>query len=298
MFPHIGRLDGVKKADGVPVIPVLGDSFSFGLGVKDEETFINLMCKNSDAVYLNLGAPGSSIPNQLDILEFRHKELGSPGLYVFVFYLGNDFSDMIRYYEDSSNEESKNSGVMDFIKDGSFIQRSYVAQFLLHYVSEESGSRTKHKSHYFQTPDGHRISSSIYLLMSHSKPYSIEAEKDLNRSLDRLKSLSKNLHFSPEFIVIPDKHQTDLDLFNKQASVFSLSTDTLDRSYPDRFLEKHLEQRKIPYLDVMACLKDHPGMYYKNDDHLTAAGHRVVADCIHRNAERLTLLELQIADKK
>jgi hypothetical protein len=134
--------------------------------------------------------------------------------------------------------------------------------------------------------------------MSHSKAYSMEAQHALNRSLDRLDVLSKDLHFHSEFIVIPDKHQTDPALFNKQASIFQLSPDTLDRSYPDRFLEKHFEQRGIQYLDVMACLKDRQGMYYKNDDHLTAAGHRVVADCIHRNAGNLTLPGLQIAEKK
>src|SRR5262245_13465992 len=136
-----GRLvPDVKKADGVPVVPVLGDSFSFGLGVKDEETFINLICKNSDAAYLNLGAPGSSLPNQLDILEFRHKELGSPPLYVFVFYVGNDFTDMIKYYEGSRNEEPKNSGIVGSVENSGLIQRSYLAQFLLHYVSDESES--------------------------------------------------------------------------------------------------------------------------------------------------------------
>jgi hypothetical protein len=288
----------VKQADGKPLIPVLGDSFSFGLGVKDDETFINLICKKSDAVYLNLGAPGSSLPNQLDILEFRHKELGSPGLCVFVFYLGNDFSDMIKYYDDSSNDQSKNSGIIDFLKGRSFVQRSYVVQFILHYLSDEAISHPKHKSHYYRTPDGKRLSNSIYLLMSRSNQYSAEAETALNRSLDRLESLAKNLHFHPEFIVIPDKHQTDSYLFKKQASVFCLSPDTLDRSYPDRFLEEHLEQRGIRYLDVMSCLNDHSGLYYKNDDHLTAAGHRVVADCIYHNAGSLILPGLQIAEKK
>jgi hypothetical protein len=291
-----GRVVPSVKAGGLPVIPVLGDSFSFGLGVKDEETFINLICKNSDAVYLNLGAPGSSLPNQLDILEFRHKELGSPGLYIFVFYLGNDFSDMMKYYEGSINGEPEKSGIRDVIETSSFVQRSYAAQFILHYLSDET--RTKHKSRYFRTPDGQRISSSIYLLMSHSNSYSAEADKALNRSLDRLDALTKKLHFHPEFIVIPDKHQADPDLFNKQASVFHLSPDTLDRSYPDRFLEEHLEHRGIPYLDVMACLKDHQGLYFKNDDHLTAEGHRVVADCIHQNAGSLVLPGLQIAEKK
>jgi len=294
-----GRLlPDVKKMDNLPLVPVLGDSFTFGLGVKDQETFVNLMCKNSNAVYLNLGAPGSALPNQLDIVEFRHKELGSPPLYVFVFYVGNDFTDIIKYYEGSKNDESKNSEVGRSIEDSRIIQRSYLAQFLLHFRSDQSDEKGKHKTRYYRTPDGKRISSSVYLLMAHSKSYSVEVENVLNRSLDRLEDLSKKLHFHPEFIVIPDKHQADPYHFNKQASVLGLSADTLDRSFPDRFLEKHLEQRGILYLDLMACLKDRPGMYYKIDDHFTAAGHRAVADCIHHNAGNLKLPGLQIAERK
>lgn len=287
-----------KKIDGRPIVPILGDSFAFGLGVKDEETFINLICQNSDAVYLNLGAPGSSLPNQMDILEFRHKELGSPQLYVFVFFLGNDFTEMMRYYQESSNQDSKNSGIIDFIKARTFIQRSYAAQFILRYISDDAGLQPKYKSRFFRTADGKRLSNSIYLLMSQSRSYLVAAEKALTRSLDRLETLSKKLNFRPEFIVIPDKHQTDPYFFNKQARIFRLSPDTLDRTFPDRFLEEHLEQRGIRYLDVMSCLKDHQGLYYRYDDHLTAAGHRVVADCIHQNAESLVLPGLQIAEKK
>jgi hypothetical protein len=287
-----------KKKDNLPVVPVLGDSFTFGLGVKDNETFVNLMCKNLDAVYVNLGAPGSALPNQLDIVEFRHKDLGSPPLYIFVFYLGNDFSDMIKYYEGSKNDESQNSGIITFIENSKLIQRSYLVQFVLHHVSDPSDSKGKHKTRYYHTPDGKRISNSVYLLMAHSKPYSVEVENVLNRSLDRLEDMTKNLHFRAEFIIIPDKHQSDPYHFNKQASVLGLSPDRLDRSYPDRFLEEHLEQRGIPYLDLMACLKDRPGMYFKIDDHFTAAGHRAAADCIHHNAGNLKLPGLQIAERK
>jgi hypothetical protein len=298
---HIDRWGGrvvpsLKSVEGMPVIPVLGDSFSFGLGVNDDETFINLICRNSHVIYLNLGAPGSALPNQLDLLEFRHEELGSPQLYLFVFYLGNDFSDMIRYYEGSRNEESKNSAILDFLKNRSFVERSYAAQFVMHYIWGEA--HTKHKTRYYRTPDGNRISNSIYLLMSRSKSYSVEAEEVLNRSLDRLENLSKTMHFRYEFIVIPDKRQTDPSIFKKQASAFGLSPDTLDRSYPDHFLEKDLDQRKIRYLDVMVCLKDQPGLYYKNDDHLTAQGHRVVAQCIQQNAVNLDLPGLQLGERK
>lgn len=281
-----GRLvPSVKQTSGSPLVPVLGDSFAFGLGVKDEETFVNLLCENSDAVYLNLGAPGSSLPNQLDIVEFRHKELGSPGLYIFVFFLGNDFTDMMKYYEDLATvTKNPESGITDIVNQSSLIQRSYVAQFISHFVSEDSDSRTKRKSRYYRTPGGERISSSIYLLMSRSRGYSLEVQKVLDRSLDRLDTLSKRLRFRPEFIVIPDKHQTDPELFKKQAAVLNLPPEQLDRSFPDRILEENLAKRGIPYLDVMMCLKDRAGLYYKMDDHLTAEGHRVVADCIHQNS--------------
>ena len=52
----------------------MGDSFAFGVGVDDRQTYVNLLDLKSSLRYLNLGVPGSALPNHLDIIEYRHVE--------------------------------------------------------------------------------------------------------------------------------------------------------------------------------------------------------------------------------
>ena len=89
-FDELGaRVTGDRRGR-TPLIPFLGDSFTFGIGVEDDETFVSHLARKSGRRVLNLGVPGFSLKEELDIIEFRHEELGSPPLYVFVAYAGND----------------------------------------------------------------------------------------------------------------------------------------------------------------------------------------------------------------
>jgi hypothetical protein len=67
--------------------------------------------------------------------------------------------------------------------------------------------------------------------------------------------------------------------------MYKLAPSELDRYLPNRTLEESLKKHTIPYIDVTSCLEGRGGMYYKIDDHLTAAGNRVVAECINQNSE-------------
>jgi hypothetical protein len=292
---------GPRRMDSERFIPLLGDSFAFGLGVNDHETFISLLAQQSNVACLNLAAPGSSLPNDLDIIQFRHQELGSPHVYVISFYLGNDFADMINYYETSKlNESAKKESegaISKFIRQNGLLQKSYVAQFISQSLFEQS-EKHKHRTRIFRAPGGQRLGNSLYLLMSHSKGYSSLASKTLDQTLNRLDQLSRTLHFTPVFIIIPDKHQTNQELFLKQAQIFQLPPAELDLYYPNRLVEENLERRGIAYLDVTSCLKDKPGLYYKMDDHLTVAGNRVVADCIGHDSKWSGIAQLRIREKQ
>lgn len=75
----------------------LGDSFTFGLGVGEGETFtewMNSQATESGVVYSNLGIPGYAPDQQLIFLESLLKY--EPDYVVWVIYLGNDLLD-IRY---------------------------------------------------------------------------------------------------------------------------------------------------------------------------------------------------------
>ena len=84
--PHAGKT-GSRVA-------VLGDSFTFGLGVANDETFVSRLNAGSDdrRQYLNLGVPGYSTDQELLLLRKTGKAL-KPDSVLLVVYLANDLFD-------------------------------------------------------------------------------------------------------------------------------------------------------------------------------------------------------------
>lgn len=95
--------DGYRApaVDGNPQIVFIGDSFTFGSGLNDDETFVSLYCTHQHRSCANLGLPGSGTLKQVERLEqfidqfhWRPREVR---LFVFAmsssFSAGNDFVD-------------------------------------------------------------------------------------------------------------------------------------------------------------------------------------------------------------
>ena len=71
----------------------LGDSFTFGFGVNDHETFVDKLNKKEPGnLYLNFAVPGFSTDQQYILLRERVFDF-SPDVVVLVTYLGNDLFD-------------------------------------------------------------------------------------------------------------------------------------------------------------------------------------------------------------
>jgi lysophospholipase L1-like esterase len=75
-------------------IAVLGDSFTFGLGVNDESTFVGRLDQRrpGGTRFANFGVPGYSTDQELLLLEKRVLRLRPTGI-LLVVYLANDFFD-------------------------------------------------------------------------------------------------------------------------------------------------------------------------------------------------------------
>ncbi len=74
------------------VVAVVGDSFAFGLGVNDEETFTSLLNRGWSNTYLNLSVPGYSTDQQALLIESVLPEYRPDELWLVV-YVGNDLLD-------------------------------------------------------------------------------------------------------------------------------------------------------------------------------------------------------------
>lgn len=280
-----GRAVGGDPKSKKILVPFIGDSFTFGLGVEDQQTYVSLLRNHKKWHPLNLGVPGSALPNQLDMIEMRHRELNSPQVYVFTFFTGNDVTDIMKYYgykTETSFEDVKRPRRVDLISGNRFLGRSYLLQFieLSTTTQKDSDKKEARRSWHFRTPSGNRIGSSIYLMMSGSKGYQKTADGYLKLALDRLTEMSKSMRFTPFFILIPEKHQVETEIFESQAKHYGLRPEELDRELPVKMIGELLSERKINYIDTLPCLVNRGGLYYRYDDHLTPAGHAAVANCI------------------
>ena len=97
----------LPEADGPPDIVFVGDSFTFGQGLEDEETFAFIFCKELELSCANVGRSGTGTIEQLNILQHYLDTEGWRPSRVKLFVLamtsafneGNDLRDNLSYME-------------------------------------------------------------------------------------------------------------------------------------------------------------------------------------------------------
>ena len=304
---HIDDLGGRRVAHNreaqveVPnlIVPFLGDSFTFGVGVEDEETFASLLSSKLGGVRIvNLGVPGTAIHNQLDIIRLRYAEFGRPSRVVFFFFLGNDFANIrnaVRSDETElnrkplgqtvANKSSPNflSHINGFVYHNTVLKQSYLIQFLRKFALEFYIADRKRQNKKF-------VGDPIFIIMNQDdeRQY-LEATKDLVGQFKRLKAMEKELGFSSLLITIPDVHQIDETKRKLQAAVYGIAFRSLDSNRPNRLVEMAASKENLLFFDSTHCLSSSglgAKLYYTQDNHLRAIGHELLANCIE---ERLKL---------
>ncbi len=280
------------RASDQAFIPFLGDSFTLGVGVEDKETFVSLIATEiateasgrsasggTPRRLLNLGMTGTALHNQLDTLELRHDELGSPGFYVFTMFLGNDLTNIRRHYDRSALDgSSRNAGgsrrwlwqANYFFSRHRALRRLYAVQFLrqrlLAVMNRGAGG--------FMDP--------LFLAMRADLEYLDDSLIFFRKELARLNEASTRLGFEYVFILIPDVHQLDEARLAGKARALGLDPERLDPERVTKAVSRALSELQVRYLDVGPCLSEASieRLYYTRDTHFTAAGHALAARCI------------------
>jgi hypothetical protein len=260
----------------LPLIPVYGDSFAFGLGVADDQTFLSLVSRGLPGRLVNFGMPGTALPQQVDTLEREHERLGSPNVCVFVFFMGNDFQDIVGAARAAAAHAprpaaaplSRVQRVNDWVAKRPWLSRLYVFQWARAIAVRAYNAR---QAVPLQDP--------VFLMMSQNAVFLDEAERDLYEAVNHLWDVARTRGFNPVAILIPDRYQVDDALRADWARYYGY-TGPLDPAVPNRLIKGAFQRIGVPVIDATPCLRGGSGMYYVHDDHLTAAGHRAVASCI------------------
>ncbi len=286
------------KTDTGTSVPILGDSFTFGLGVEDNETFVSLVDKSSSITYMNLGIPGNSVTQHIDIVERRHSSLGNPSHYVFVFFVGNDFQNIlesqiinskrdtvdvgedsdINYYPTTTNKFNIFSSLNEYVLQDAFLSKLYVVQWV------------RHKLLIIVNQSSADLMDPIFLVIRNDRHYLTDAKQVLEQKLKRLNLLASKLQFKYAFVIIPDRHQIDPNLLIARSQYYGIAEEQIEIDLPNIVLAGALESNDVPYVDVTQCMADQEdvvSLYYLRDNHLTVDGHRVAAKCMNNALEAI-----------
>lgn len=297
------RIYPIGAVKGGPVVPLLGDSFTFGIGVEDQETFSSLLAKEFSRVnFINVGVPGTALDVHLHLVRQRHDEFGKPIKVVFFFFLGNDFADILNSAEKkvpaapapmSNSADNANTLPIGWlqkfwmfvnykISHNPILRHSYLIQLARSFVLQMNNT-LKRKSG--DQPDAYPL----FLIMDRTDDrYYARAQHALEEQIESLVALQKKLDFTSLVIVIPDSHQINNDARAALANMYGYDQANLDPSRPNQQVERTLRKVGIRFYDATSCLKSSPAsadLYYKTDNHFTKVGHSKFAECIKPELE-------------
>jgi hypothetical protein len=295
---HINGLGGRasvenEEMDTAAIIPFTGDSFVFGVGVSDTQNIVALSKQKLGYNFLNLGVTGSAMHFQRKIIDARYEELGKPGLVLFGFFTGNDFSDIVMEREKvgGNNNDSvqpvvvaKQNAITDqsltwkinyFINQNAILKNLYSLQFI------------KQKLLNIKNKGAEKIMEKIFYVIDPANKDFLEKSKiEMEKEVQEL---SKRPYKSA-VVIFPDRNQVDEELRKNLSGYYDLDFNSLQPMLPNKMLIEILEKYGIPYIDPTACMISHNKdgkLYYTQDNHLTPLGQQVFFNCISNNLQSI-----------
>ena len=281
---------------GSNVCAVVGDSFTFGLGVNDRQTFVHLLDANASVgwQFVNFAVPGYSTDQELLLIE--HDVLAfKPQRILLVVYLGNDLLD------NSRAVPVQGPGPKPFFDLGQDDHRLQLRNVPVPAPTGE-GARSRRAD----------LASAV-LHGLHAEPHGFQRWLQGHLALARL-VWKAGPDVSPDLeSKLRERFQPDVRLFGALVArirnrcrergirltvalltgrSFLEHPDTLSGRYQEIYRDlalQELEKAEIAVTDICSVMKrvwsrnGRPRWYYPNDGHLTPAGHAFVAKTLARD---------------
>ncbi len=254
---------------------VIGDSFTFGLGVEDHETFTSrLNIEQNKREFVNAGVPGYA-PDQQMLWVERISPLVNPDQILFVIYLGNDLIDIGLPFpvqadygkpfvtiEDNGNLVLRNVPVPRTAKPDDL-----KGQTLASYILDEIPA-----SWFEQMQIGRMVAEAGFFRGGNEDDLQLQLSKRMGPSVELfsrvLDEIVQGINLPIKLVLLPGS-----SVAQKKAS--------LSAQYQLMLRDQLLvmaQKKHLPLLDLSPELMAASGkLYYPHDGHLTAAGHQVVA---------------------
>ncbi len=269
-------------------VAVLGDSFTFGLGVNDDETFVSRLNAGNGPAFTNYAIPGTSTDQQFLLMRSLQAR-NAPEQVLLVVYLPNDILDNTLEYplqaeqakpifrlSGSGNLELDNTPVPLVAKPA--LMRSTTLGSLVLNGFDAGGSLL----------DSTQVGRLLSTVIGGSSYTAEELRPVLERNLQDALTLFAAL--LDEFASEAARQQAGLTIALLPGRDAMVNRSGISFHYQDYLREKILlllADKGIASIDLMSAIGSDPNaeisdLYFPNDGHLTPAGHNYVAEILGR----------------
>lgn len=285
---------GYEKSPGTIRILGLGDSFQFGVGVEQNETYLDILEEslNRNAggkrhEILNYGVPGYATRQELKYFEKEGKKY-RPDIVLVSFFV-NDLAENLL----TAN------GCIKFVRDGYLVddytaeQKTALFKARL-FMNQNSQLYCRAKNAALQlspqlrTANNRNISNDLLAGYSGKSGLREDARQQLAATFGQIRQLRKAVedeNASMILVFIPDRLQVDTEEWNRFLERYSLQASDYDPSLLNKFLNSFADEENITAIDLLPEFRkdgERKKLYNYIDAHWNREGNALAAKIIEK----------------
>lgn len=287
-----------EKEKSVYRLLFLGDSVTYGLGVEEDATFVKIIKKllnkerlrNVERSYstikkfetINAGISASFTTQEINLLNNIGLKY-SPNMVILCFYL-NDFAptqyDTLLYDElKPKNNVRKTSPLRALLRKSEFYGLLCEQYYkLVDKINPLRNNPVNYVAIADRDTSWKHSKEAFYKLISYARgDWGMAWEKEnydkFRDELRKLKRFSEEKDFKLAIVCFPVAYQVNTDFIE----------DT-----PQKNLSYIAQEEKVPFLDLLPFMRAEKGDFYFDWCHLTAEGHKFVAEKIYNFLKEIT----------
>ncbi|MEO8276100.1 MAG: hypothetical protein ABI639_07755 [Thermoanaerobaculia bacterium] len=275
---------GAESDAGRPAVLAVGDSFTFGWGVEEDDTFVARAASAAGAQAWNAGVPLYDVCQEADRASALLDEL-APRVVVLAIFLGNDESDALtdRHAFD--------------VRSGAIVARGPVSagarlrRFLWQPLLDRSHLlrllRNSAPIAWLQHAVLGSTSFSRWVAEQRLTVFRVPATAGILEGDRRLLTCARRLQervaakgSALVALLVPDQLEVQPERLAETARELRVPLDAVDAAAPRRRIAPPLVALGIPVVDPLADLvvaEASGPLYFRQDPHMTARGHAVLA---------------------